>query len=81
MNGIIKVSGLNQKRAKQKNPRLTWMIPQKIYLMYSDIRNKEERGYVMLLKSMPEHKQSNTVKQKLEESWDKTEKINIYCKG
>ena len=39
--GIMKVSGLSHKRAKQCDPRLAWEMFHKIHHMYSDIKNKE----------------------------------------
>ena len=50
--GMIKVLGLVHKRGKQSDPRITWFMFHKIYLMYSDIRNKKERNYEMILRSM-----------------------------
>ena len=47
--GIIKVSGLSHKRAKQYDPRLSWDMFHKIYNMYSDINNKEETNAAFLL--------------------------------
>ena len=47
--GIITVSGLSHKRAKQCDPRLAWEMFHKIYHMYSDIKNKEETNAALLL--------------------------------
>ena len=38
--GIIKVTGLSHKRAKQYDPRLAWKMFHKIHHMFSDIKNK-----------------------------------------
>ena len=55
--GIIKVSGLSHKRAKQCDPRLAQEIFHKIYHMYSDIKNKGEINAALLLTSMSDHKE------------------------
>ena len=55
---MIKVSGSRHNRAKLNDHRLTWFMLHKIYCMYSDIKNKEERYTAMLLTSMSEHKES-----------------------
>ena len=52
---MIKISGLSHKRENQSNPRLAWFMFHKIYRTYSDINNKEERNYTMMLTSMSEH--------------------------
>ena len=51
---MIKVAGLIHKRPNQSNPRLASLILQNIYLMNSDVNNKEEINYAMLLTSMSE---------------------------
>ena len=38
--GMIKVLGLIHKKAKQRDPRLTWFMFHHIYRMYSDIKKK-----------------------------------------
>ena len=58
---MIQVLGLSHKRAKQSDPRIAWFIFHNIYYMYSDIKNKEDINYAMLLTSMSEHKESNKV--------------------
>ena len=55
--GMLKVSGLSHKREKQSDPRLTWFMFHKIYCMYSDINNKEERNADMIITSMSEHEE------------------------
>ena len=62
---------------------LSWIMFQKIYCMYHDINNKEERNADMLLTSTPEHKQAKKVNEELKDSWHNAEnqpflkKINI----
>ena len=56
--GMIKVLGLSHKRGKKSDPRLAWFMFHKIYCMYSDIKNKEERNADMLLTIMSEHEES-----------------------
>ena len=68
--GIIKVSGLSHKRAKQCDPRLAWVMFHKIHRMYSDINNKEETNAYFLLTSMSYHKDSNNVIKKTVNSYD-----------
>ena len=68
--GMIKVLGLIHNRANQSDPRLAWFMPQKIYLMYSDIKKKDERNASMLLTRMSEHKEPNKVKEELKDSRD-----------
>ena len=53
--GIIKVSGLSHKRAKQCDTRLAWEMLHKIHRMYSVIKNKEEMNAALLLTSMSDH--------------------------
>ena len=65
---MIKVLVLIYKRENQSDPRLAWFIFHKIYLMYSDIKNKEEQNTAMLLTSMSLHKESNIVNKELENS-------------
>ena len=55
----IKVSGLSRKRAKKIDPRLVLEMFQKIYCIYSDIKNKEETNAAFLLTSMLYHKDIN----------------------
>ena len=59
--GIIKVSGLSHKRAKQCDPRLAWEMFHKIHHMYSDIKNKEEINAALLLTRMSDHEDINKV--------------------
>ena len=59
--GIIKVSGLSHKRAKQCDTRLTWEIFHKIHHMYIDIKNKEETNAALLLTRMSDHENINKV--------------------
>ena len=47
---MIKVSGFSHKRGKKSYIRLAWMVLQNIYLMYRDIKNKEENNSVFILK-------------------------------
>ena len=42
----------------------------KIYRMYSDIKNNEERNAAVLLTSMSEHEEANKVNKELEDSCD-----------
>ena len=49
---MIKVSGISHKRAKKIDPSIAWLMLQKVYLMYSDNNNKEERNANMILTSM-----------------------------
>ena len=46
----------------------------KIYRMYSDIKNKQERNYAMLLTSISKHEESNKVNKTLEDSRDNDDK-------
>ena len=62
----MKVSGLSNKREKQRSPTLAWMMFQKIYLMYQYIYNKEEINYDMILTSMSEHEQLKKVNKELD---------------
>ena len=39
--GMIKVSGLSHKREKKSDTSIAWLMFQKIYLIYSDIKNKK----------------------------------------
>ena len=55
--GTIKVSGLSHKKSKQSkakqiDPRLSWMMIQNIYLIYRGIKNNEERNAAMLITSL-----------------------------
>ena len=59
--GIIKVSGLSHKKAKQCDPRLAWEMFHKIHHMYSDIKNNEEINTSLLLTSMSDHENINKV--------------------
>ena len=67
---MINVLGLSHKREKQSDPRLSWFMFHKIYRMYSDIKNKEERNAPILLTSISKHKVSNKVNEELEDSCD-----------
>ena len=67
---MIIVLVLRHKRAKKSDPRLAWFMLHKIYLMYSDINNKEERNVAMLLTSMSEHEEANKVNKELKDSGD-----------
>ena len=58
---MVKFSGLSHNGEKKINPRLAWMILQKIYRMYCNIKNKEEGKSAMIIKNMPEHEQANKV--------------------
>ena len=49
---MIKVSGLRHKKEKQSNPRLTWFMFQKVYIMYRNTKKREERNAAMILTSM-----------------------------
>ena len=49
---MIRVSGLIHKRENQSDPRLAWLMFQKIYLVYHDINNKEQSNSPMILTSM-----------------------------
>ena len=53
--------GLSHKREKQCDPRLAWEMFHKIYHMYSDIRNKEERNADFLITSLSYHEDINKV--------------------
>ena len=59
--GKINVSVLSHKRAKQSDPGLAWFMFHKIYLMYSDINNKEEINANMILTSISEHEEYKKV--------------------
>ena len=59
--GIMKVSGLSHKRAKQCDPRLAWEMFHKIHHMYIDIKNKGEMNVALLLTSMSYHEDINKV--------------------
>ena len=61
--GLIKVLGLRHNRAKQSDPTIAWFMFHKIYRMYSDIKNKEERNYAMLLTIISEQEESNKIKE------------------
>ena len=50
--GMIKVSGIIHRRAKKSDTRLNWMMFQNIYLMYRNIKEKEERNSTILLTSI-----------------------------
>ena len=56
---MIKVSGLRHKRANQRDTMMDWLIFQKVYLMYYDIKNKEARNYVIIITSMSNNIQAN----------------------
>ena len=53
---MIKLSGLSHNRAKQSDPKISCFMFHKIYRMYSDTKNKEQRNSDMLITSMSEHK-------------------------
>ena len=67
---MIKVLGLIHKREKKSDPRIAWFMFHNIYLMYSDIKNKEEENSDMLLISISEHEQAKKVNEELEDSCD-----------
>ena len=59
----IKVSGLSHKRANKSDPRLAQEIFHKIYHMYGNINNTEEKNTALLLTSMSYYKYTNKVYQ------------------
>ena len=59
--GMIKVTGLIHKRAKKSYLRLAWFMFHKIYRMFRDVKNKEERNATMLLTIFSEHEESKKV--------------------
>ena len=59
--GTINISSLSHKREKQSDLRITWEMFHKIYYMYSDIMNKEEKNAALLLTSMLYHNDINKV--------------------
>jgi hypothetical protein len=50
-NGQIKVAALSNKRAKQSDPRLAWVMFHKIATMYRDMKNQEHRSFMELNKT------------------------------
>ena len=68
---MIKVSGLSHNRAKQIDPRLSWLMFHRIYCIYSDIKKKEDINSSMLLTSMSEHEEANKFNEELKDSRDK----------
>ena len=61
MTGIMKFLGSNHKRVKQCDQRLAWEKFQKIYHIYSYIKNKEEINADFLLTIMSYHRDINEV--------------------
>ena len=49
--------------------------------IYSDIKNKEERNYAIVLTSMSEHKESNKGNKELEYSRDNDEKNQLFLQN
>ena len=70
---MIKVSGLSRNREKKRNPRLTWMMFQHIYIVYRNINNKEEINAYMLLISISNHEQATKLNKECDDSWDNAE--------
>ena len=58
---MVRVLSLSHKREYKSDPRLTWFMFHKIYCMYSDINNKEDRNSAMIITSMTEHEEANKV--------------------
>ena len=58
---MIQVSYLIHKRATQSDLRIAYLMSQKIYTMYCNVKKKEETNVTMLLTSMLEHEQYNKV--------------------
>ena len=52
---MVNVLGFSHKRKKRSDTRLAWFLFHRIYLIYSDINNKEKLNAVMILTSMSEH--------------------------
>ena len=71
---MIKVSGIINKRVKQSDPILAWLIFQNIYLIYHNIKNKEQSDYLMLLTSTSENIEANKQNDKVEGSQVKMDK-------
>ena len=67
---MIKVSDLSHKRAKKSDPRIAWFMFHRIYLIYSDIKNKEEINSDMVLTRMTEREEANKLNEELKESHD-----------
>ena len=59
---------------KKSDTRLSWLMFHKIYWVYSDIKNKEEKNASMILTSMSEHEESKKVNEELEDSCGKDDK-------
>ena len=78
--GMIKVPGLSHKMANQRNLSLAWFMFQKIYIMYLDKNNKEERNSAMLLSSISEHEQAKKVNKNIEVSRYKDENNQPFLK-
>ena len=64
---MIKVSYIIQKSSKKNNPRLDWLMSQKIYIMHRDIKNKETSTSAIFLTSMSENIQVNFKNENFEE--------------
>ena len=54
-------------------------MPQKIYIMYHEIKKKEESNSAMILTRISQHKQTSKVK-KLKDSRDKKENNQLFLK-
>ena len=67
---MITFLGFIHNRAKKRDYRLVWFMFHNIYIMYSDIKNKEERNAAMLITSMSEHEEANKFNKEIKDSRD-----------